>query len=85
LYKKYKYGSEIRGLRAIVFGIKKEYRQMGAPFSTLHHLMKTLYAGDRYDYLEMGWTLEDNEAINLIMAEGKIEPAKRYRIFRKKL
>ena len=85
LYKKYRYGSEIRGLRAIVFGIKKEYRQLGAPLSALHHLMKVLYAGDRYDYLEMGWTLEDNEAINRIMAEGGIEPAKCYRIFRKEL
>ena len=85
LYRKYRYGSEIRGLRGIVLGIKKEYRQMGAPLSVLHHLMKTLSDGNKYDYLEMGWTLEDNEGINRIMAEGGIAPAKRYRIFRKEL
>ena len=85
LIKKKLYWSEIRGLRGFVFGIKKEYRQMGAPLVAIHHLMTTFAQSPRYDYLEMGWNLEDNQAMNRIMVEGEIEPARRFRIFYKDL
>jgi hypothetical protein len=33
----------------------------------------------------MGWTLEDNEAVNALIEEAGARPCKKYRIFRKPL
>ena len=35
--------------------------------------------------MEMGWTLEDNESINILVVEAGARTHKRYRIFRKSL
>jgi hypothetical protein len=40
---------------------------------------------NKYRSLEMGWTLEDNEAINTLAVEAGARPYKKYRIFRKSL
>jgi hypothetical protein len=38
---------------------------------------------DKYHYLELGWNLEDNEAINVLEKEGGARPFKKYRVYRK--
>jgi hypothetical protein len=39
----------------------------------------------KYQNLEMGWTLEDNEAVNGLIEEAGAKRYKKYRIFRKSL
>ncbi len=85
LIKKYRYQSEIKGLRGLLFGIKNGYRQLGLPLVSVHHVIRVLQTKDKYHYAEMGWTLEDNEAINRLFGESGIVPDKRYRIYRKEL
>jgi len=77
------YRKEIRGIRGLLFGIKEEYRQLGLPFVGLKHMMGFVQKTEKYDFLELGWNLEDNEAINQLEIEGGARPYKRYRIYRK--
>ncbi len=77
--------SEIDGLRILMFGVKEEYRQMGVPFVAFDHLMGVIRNQEKYRYVEAGWTLEDNDAINRFFIEGGVDPYKRYRIYRKDL
>jgi hypothetical protein len=79
------YRSKIAGLRGMLFGVKREYRQAGLPFFALSHLRGVLARKPQYRWIEMGWNLEDNPAINLLYEEGGLLPQKRYRIFRKDL
>lgn len=84
LVKKALYESEIKGLRGLLFGIKEEYRQTGLPLVVVKYLTDVLEKMDKYDYYELGWSLEDNDAINSVYEEeAGIQPDKRYRIFRK--
>jgi hypothetical protein len=39
----------------------------------------------KFQYLEMGWTLEDNVAINSLAEEAGAKPYKKYRIYGKAL
>ncbi len=77
------YKHEIRGLRGVIFGIKKEYQKIGLPLVAFDHLEKVLRNDMRYQYLELGWNLEDNDAINKLELEGGARILKRYRIYRK--
>ena len=79
------YRREITGLRCLMFGIKEKYRQMGIPMLAFHHIYEVVRKKRKYQYLEMGWTLEDNEAINTLAVEASAKPYKRYRIFSKSL
>jgi len=76
---------EITGLRCLMFGIKEKYRQLGIPMLAFHHILEVVRQKEKYRSLEMGWTLEDNEAINTLAVEAGAKPYKRYRIFGKSL
>lgn len=80
-----RYRHEIRGLRCIMFGVKEKYRQLGIPMLAFHHIFEVARKQKKYQYLEMGWTLEDNESINNLIEEAGARRYKRYRIFRKPL
>src|SRR4030042_132749 len=54
---------EITGLRCLMFGIKDKYRQLGIPMLVFHHIFEVVRQKDKYRSLELGWTLEDNEAV----------------------
>jgi GNAT superfamily N-acetyltransferase len=79
------YRREIRGLRCLMFGIKEEYRQLGIPMLAFHHIYEIARKQKKYQYIEMGWTLEDNESINSLVEEAGAKRYKKYRIFRKSL
>jgi hypothetical protein len=79
------YRREITGLRCLMFGIKDKYRQLGIPMLAFHHIFEVVRQKDKYRSLEMGWTLEDNDAVNTLAVEAGARPYKRYRIFRKSL
>jgi len=79
------YRRKIRGLRCLMFGVKEEYRQMGIPMLAFHHIYEIARKQKKYQNLEMGWTLEDNESINSLVEEAGAKRYKKYRIFRKAL
>ena len=85
LLMKYLHWSDVTGLRGYILGVKEKYRQMGAPMVAFHHLMKMLAKKDNYHYMELGWTLEDNDAINRLFEEGGATPSRRFRIYGKDL
>ncbi len=86
LYKKYRYlASDIKGVRGLIFGVLKEYRQMGMPLVALNTMARIWESNRQYQYAELGWNIEDNDAINLLYDEGDLKPDKRYRIYRKEL
>jgi hypothetical protein len=79
------YRREIKGMRLLMFGIKDKYRQMGIPLLAFHHIYEVVREKEKYRYLELGWTLEDNESINSLIEEAGAKTYKKYRIFRKSL
>ena len=79
------YRREINGLRLLMFGIKEKYRQLGLPMLAFHHIYEVVRKEEKYHYLEVGWTLEDNESINSLIEEAGAKRYKKYRIFRKSL
>ncbi len=79
------YQREINGLRLLMLGIKEKFRQLGLPMLAFHHICKVMKNKKKYDHLEMGWTLEDNESINSLIEEAGGKKYKKYRIFRKPL
>jgi hypothetical protein len=79
------YQREIKGMRLLIFGIKEKYRQMGIPILAFHHIYEVVRKQKKYRYLELGWTLEDNEAINTLAEESGAKAYKKYRIFKKSL
>ena len=79
------YRREIKGLRLLLFGIKERYRQLGLPMLAFHHIYEIARKQKKFQYLELGWTLEDNEAINSLAEEAGARPYKKYRIFGKAL
>ena len=85
LLKKKLYWPEVTGLRCIMFGVKAEYGQMGLPLVALDHVMRELESKAQYRFVELGWTLEDNQDINRAFQEMGLQPYKRYRVYRKDL
>lgn len=85
LFKIGHYKKSINGMRGFMFGIKEEYRQMGFPLAAFDYTYRLLKNQNRYQYMELGWNLEDNDPINRLYLEGGLEIYRRYRIFRKPL
>jgi hypothetical protein len=79
------YRRKITGLRCLIFGVKDAYRQLGFALLAIRHIYEVVRQKARYRSLELGWTLEDNEAVNTLLEEGGARPCKKYRIFRKPL
>jgi hypothetical protein len=82
------YRREINGLRGLIFGIRKKYRQMGLPLLAFDHLFRTIIENPKYkgyQYIELGWNLEDNDLINQWYLDGGAKVNKRFRIYQKEL
>lgn len=79
------YRREIRGLRLLMLGIKAKYQQLGLPMLAFHHIYEVVRKKEKFHSLELGWTLEDNEAINALIEEAGAKKTKQYRIFRKSI
>lgn len=75
-----RYRRKITGIRAVVFGILKEYRMTGLSYY-LYWLLQKNSLANGYTWAETSWQLEDNHAINRFVSSigGKIY--KKYRIF----
>ena len=79
------YRREITGLRALLFGVKEKYRQLGFPLLVFRHMNEVARKNGKYRSLELGWTLEDNESINSLVEEAGARRHKKYCIYRKAL
>lgn len=80
------YRNEITDLRGMIFGIKKQYQQMGLPLVAFDYLYRGLLedkALKKYRTLELGWNLEDNDLINKWYDDGGAQVVKKYRIYSK--
>ena len=78
----------LTGFRGLIFGIRREYQNLGLPLVAFDYLYNTLYSVKkfrRYYYLELGWNLEDNDQINQWYLDGGVKPTKRYRVYRREL
>jgi hypothetical protein len=69
----------------LLFGVKEKYRQLGLPLLAFRHLYEVVRRKGIYRYLELGWTLEDNESINFLVEEAGAKIHNKYSIFRKSL
>ncbi|MDH5683894.1 MAG: acyl-CoA N-acyltransferase [candidate division WOR-3 bacterium] len=78
------YRKRIKGIRALLFGFKEEYRRLGLPV-LLFYETEQFARSQGYEWCELSWNLEDNQLINDFDCEvgGKIY--KRYRVVEKSL
>lgn len=75
---------KIKGMRAAVFGLMPEYRHTGLSYLLYSELEKR---GVRkgYEWGELSWQLEDNDAINRFAASIGARLYKRYRIYERRI
>lgn len=78
------YKKKIKGLRSLVFGLKKEFRRTGINV-VLYYETEVRGAKLGYEWCEMSWNLEDNDMINRFdeAVGGKLY--KKYRLYEKSL
>jgi GNAT superfamily N-acetyltransferase len=74
----------IKGMRALVFGVIPEYRNTGLSYLLFSELEKSAMAKG-YEWGELSWQLEDNEAINRFAASIGAGISKKYRMFEKSI
>jgi hypothetical protein len=75
---------KITGIRAVVFGILKEYRMTGLSYMLYWHLEKNSVAKG-YTWAETSWQLEDNDAINRFVSSIGGEVYKKYRFYERSI
>lgn len=78
------YSRKISGLRLLLLGIKREYRNKGVEALLIREVFKGIKRGG-YGKVEFSWILEDNIPIQRIieMADGRLY--KKYRIYERSL
>jgi GNAT superfamily N-acetyltransferase len=70
--------------RFLAMGVKKEYRNRGIELLLIEQAM--LSAREfKWDYVELSWTLEDNEKVNKVIDIAGGKTYKKYRIYDKTL
>ncbi|MFW6124346.1 MAG: hypothetical protein ACOC5G_03910 [Acidobacteriota bacterium] len=75
---------KIKGIRALVFGIVREYRMTGLSYLLYSRLYKNgLKKG--YTWAETSWQLEDNEAVNKFVMSIGGRVYKKYRMYQKNI
>jgi len=75
---------KIRGMRALVFGIVKEFRNSGASYLLFNEIERQgLRKG--FEWGETSWQLEDNEPVNRFIVSLGGRLYKEYRIYEKKM
>lgn len=76
--------SRIKSMRAIVFGLLKEHRLTGLSY-LLYSEMERRAKNKGYEWGELSWELEDNNAVNRFAASLGAVIYKKYRIYEKSL
>ncbi|MCX5873399.1 MAG: acyl-CoA N-acyltransferase, partial [Deltaproteobacteria bacterium] len=73
------------GLRAAMVGLKTDFKRLGAPLVMFRHLNNLFRGHKQIQFMEGGWTLENNKDINKLLVEMGAKKYSVYRIFRKSL
>jgi GNAT superfamily N-acetyltransferase len=76
--------SKIKGMRAAVFGLMPEFRHTGLSYLLYSELEKRAVR-QGYEWGELSWQLEDNEAINRFATSIGARLDKRYRIYERRI
>jgi hypothetical protein len=76
------YRKKIKGVRALVFGILKEYRHTGISYLLYSEFEKSVF-GSGYEWGETSWQLEDNDLVNRFCLSVGTRLYKKYRIYGK--
>src|SRR3712207_4087317 len=71
-------------VRLPILGVAPEYRNKGLELVMIHELYQRAMAKG-YRRCEASWTLEDNRAMNHVIAAGGAEHYKTYRIYQKEI
>lgn len=79
------YRRKMDNLRCLMLGVPKGMRRAGFTLVALDQVTRAFWEDKRFNSMEMGWTLEDNQDINRLLLHGGSEPYKRYCIYRKDL
>ena len=77
--------NEVKGVRGVLFGVKKPYQKLGLPVVAFDHMNKVIQSSKQYEYVEYGWTLEDNDSVNQFIIETGAAVRNRYRIYRRSM
>lgn len=74
------YKNKVTGVRSLIGGVKKEYRESGI-IAAIYHETEMANLKHGYEWCELGWNLEDNDLINKFDSAigGKIY--KKYRFY----
>jgi len=75
---------KIKGVRALVFGVIPEFMHTGLAYLLYDEFEKAIIAKG-YEWCELSWQLEDNEAINRFAASIGATLYRKYRIYEKKI
>lgn len=78
------YRKKVKGLRNIIFGLKKEYRLTGISY-VLYYETALRSAKVGYEFCEMSWNLEDNKMITRFNETIGGKLYKKYRLYEKYL
>jgi hypothetical protein len=78
------YRKKIKGIRAMVFGVLKQYRHTGVSYMMYAELDKNA-VGKGYEWCETSWQLEDNDPVNRFVESLGGRVYKRYRVFEKEI
>jgi hypothetical protein len=74
-----------RGLRIILFGVLKEYRSGAVPLLLMREILAMAHERKRMEYLDGGWTIEDNEDVNDLCEQMGGKLITRHRIYRREI
>lgn len=74
----------ITGVRAMVFGVIPEYMHTGLAYLLYAELEKAVVRKG-YEWCELSWQLEDNQAVNHFAASLGAAPYRKYRIYEKSI
>lgn len=83
LFKFLRHRGKMVGTRFILLGIKPGYRKVGVPLVAVDQVIRKVVRDDKYKYMEVSWTLEDNDMVNGLLDKLGGRLYKRYRIYRK--
>ncbi len=78
------YRKKIEGVRALVFGVVKEYQHTGVSYLLYDEFEKRVF-GSGYQWGETSWQLEDNDLVNRFCLSVGTRLYKKYRIYGKKI
>jgi len=75
---------KISGVRAMVFGVVPEFMHTGLAYLLYDEFGKAIVRKG-YQWCELSWQLEDNEAVNHFAASIGAAPYRKYRIYEKSI